>query len=94
MSKLSISEKSITPYELNKKITVACGNGFKFSQINKPTIKICSNLSHINIHYYLNLQIRIMHRHFFRKLSQNLIYIQTHCNDRRKPFHFGIRKGY
>ena len=35
-----------------------------------------------------------MHRHFFRKLSQNPDYIQTHCNHRRNPFHFGIRKWY
>ena len=45
----------MTSYELNKKLTVARGNGFKFNQVNKLTIKIYSNLSHINIHYHLKL---------------------------------------
>ena len=35
-----------------------------------------------------------MHRHFSRKLSENLDYIQTHCNDRRNLFHFACRKWY
>ena len=35
-----------------------------------------------------------MHRHFFRKISQNLDYFQAHCNDRRIPFHFACRKWY
>ena len=39
-------------YELNKKLTVARGKGFIFNQINKPTIKIYSNLPHIN---YVNI---------------------------------------
>ena len=33
-----------------------------------------------------------MHRHFFKILSQNPEYVQTHCNDRRNPFHFAGRK--
>ena len=36
----------------------------------------------------------MMHRHFFRKLSQNPEYIQTHCKDRRNPFHFACRQWY
>ena len=40
-------------YELNKKLTIARENGFIFNQINKLTIKIYSNLSNINIQYYL-----------------------------------------
>ena len=78
-------------YEINKKLTVARRNGFIFNQLKKLTIKIYSNLSHINIHYYLKLRIPIMHRHFFRKFSQNRDYIQTHCNDRRNIFHFACR---
>ena len=31
---------------------------------------------------------------FFRKLSQNPEYVQTHCNDRNTPFHFVCRKKY
>ena len=50
-----------------QKLTVACGNGFLFSQINKLTKKIYSNLSHINIHYYLKIRIPIMHCQFFPK---------------------------
>ena len=69
-------------------------NGFIFNQINKITKKNYSHLSHINIHYYLKLQIPIMHRHFFRKLSQNPKYVQTHCNNRKNPFHFAGPKWY
>ena len=35
-----ISDKSMGMYELNKKLTIARENGFKFNQINKLTIKI------------------------------------------------------
>ena len=38
--------------QLNKKLSLACGNGFKFNHINKLTIKISQNgdyiLSHCN----------------------------------------------
>ena len=57
-------------------------------------MKIYSNLSNKNIHYYLQHRIPKMHRHFFRKLSHNQEYIQTFCNDRRNPFHFACRKWY
>ena len=43
---ITISDKSIGLFELNKKLTIARRNGFKFNQINKPTIKVLSNLSH------------------------------------------------
>ena len=35
-----------------------------------------------------------MHRQFFRKLSQNPDYIQTHCIDLNNPFPFACRKWY
>ena len=79
-------------YELNKKLTIARGNSFIFNQINKLTIKILNNLSHINIHYHLRLGASPLHRQFFIKISQNRDYIQTHCNDRRNPFHFACRQ--
>ena len=50
--------------QLNKKLSLARGNGFKFKHINKLTIK----------------------------KSQNRDYIQTHCNDYRKTFHFACRQ--
>ena len=89
-----ISDKSMGMYELNKKLTIACENGFIFNHINKLTIKILSNLSHINIHYHLRLGASPLHRQFFIKLSKNRDYIQTHCNDRRNPFHFACRQWY
>ena len=52
-----ISDKSMGMYESNKKLTIARENGFIFNHINKLTIKILSNLSHINIHT-LSSQIR------------------------------------
>ena len=81
-------------YELNKKLTVACGNGYKYNQINKLTIKIYSNLSSINIHYHLKLGSPPLHRQFFIKTSQNHNYIPTHCNDSRNSFQFACRQGY
>ena len=74
------SDKSMASDELNKKLTIARRNGFIFNQINKLTKQNYINLSNINMHYYLKLRIPIMHRHFCRKFSQNLEYIQTHCN--------------
>ena len=62
--------------------------------MNKLTIKNYSNLSHIKIHYYLKRRLPIMHRKFLLKISQNRGYIQTHCNDRRNPFHFACRRCY
>ena len=53
----TISDKSMGLYELNKKLALARERGFKFNQINTFKIKIYSNLSHINIHYYLKPQI-------------------------------------
>ena len=50
--------------ELNKKLTVARGNGFIFNQINKLTIKNYSNLSHINIQYYLNIKFQCVIENF------------------------------
>ena len=51
MINLTISDKIMASYELNKKLNVAHGNGFIFNQINKlTTIKHSSNLSIINIH--------------------------------------------
>ena len=81
-------------YELNKKLTIACGNGFIFNQINKLKIKIYSNLSHINIHYHLRLGSPPLHRQFFLKKSHNWEYIQTHCNDCRNPFHCACRQWF
>ena len=60
--------------------------------MNKLKIKTYRYLSHINIHSYLRLRIPIIHRHLFRKLSQNQDYVQTLCKDRRNPIHFACRK--
>ena len=89
-----ISDKSMGMYELNKKLTLARERGYIFNQINKLTIKIYSNLSHINIHYHLRLGASPLHRQFFKKISHNRDYIQTHCNDRRNPFHIACPQWY
>ena len=90
----TISDKCMGIYELDQKLAIARGNGSRFNQLYNFKIKIYGNLSHINLHYYLKLRIPIMHRHFFKKLSQNPDYIQTHCNDRRNPFHFAYLRWY
>ena len=38
--------------------------------------------------------MRMRHRKFLLKISQNKEFIQTHCNDRRNTFHFACRQGY
>ena len=90
----TISDKCMGVYELNKKLAIARGNAYIFNQINNFKIKIYSNLSYINIHYHLRLGAPPLHRQFFIKLSENHDYIQTHCNDRRNPFHFACRQWY
>ena len=90
----TISDKSMGLYELNKKLTIARGNGFIFIQINKLTIKVCSNISNINIHYHLKVGSPPLYRQFFMKISHNRDYIQTYCNDRRNLFHFACRQWY
>ena len=90
----TISEKSMGMYEVNKKLTLAKQRGFIFNQINKLTIKIYSNLSHINIHYYLKHEIPMDQRLFFRRIAHNRDYIQSHCNDLNNQFHFACRQWY
>ena len=88
---ISTSDESMNLFELNKKLTLARQRGFRFLQINKLTIKIYSHQRYVNISYYLKHQIPIMHRQFFKILSQNRDYVQTYCNDRNNPFHFACR---
>ena len=89
---LTISDKNMGLYELNKKLKTARQRGFIFNQIHKITIKNYSSLSKINIMYYLKHQIPIMHRKFFRITSHNPNYIRNHCNDRNNLLHFACRK--
>ena len=88
----TISDKCMGMFELNKILAIARERGFIFNQINNFKIKIYSNLSNVNIHYHLRLRAPPLHRQFFIKLLKNRDYIQTHCNDRRKIFHFACRQ--
>ena len=88
---ITISDKTKNLYELNKKLTVARQNGFKFNRINKLRMKIYSHLRYINISCYLKFQIPMCHRQYFRKTSQNREYINNFCNDMENPFHFACR---
>ena len=90
----TISDRSMAMYELNKKITIARQRGYIFNQISKLTIKIYSNLSHINIHYHLRLGAPPLPCLFFIKISKSKEYIQTYCNDRRNPIHFACRQWF
>ena len=90
----TICDKSLGIFELNKKLTLARERGFKFNQINKLTIKIYSNLSYINIRYYLKLRIPIMHRRLLIKLALNRDYIQNYCNNLNNPIQFGFYQWY
>ena len=84
---ITISDKSMGLYELNKKLTLARERGYIFNQINNFKIKIYSNLSNINIHHHLRLGTPPLHRQFFMKITKNRDYNQKFCNDRRNPFH-------
>ena len=90
----TISYKNIGMYELNQKLTLAKQRSLKINHINKLTIKIYGKLSHINIHYYLKHCIPMGQRLFLRRIAHNRDYIQTHCSDRRNPFHFACRQWY
>ena len=91
---LKIAGINMCRYELNKKLTIARRNSFKFKQINKLTIKISSNLFYINIHYLLTLGAPLLHYRFFKNLLKNPDYIETHCNNHRNPFHIACRQRY
>ena len=91
---LKIVGRNMGMYELNKKLTIAKRNSFKFKQINKLTIKIYSNLIYINIHYVLTLGAPPLHYRFIKNLVKNPDYIETHCNDVHNPFHFACRQWY
>ena len=78
---LTIFDKSRGLYELNKKVTFARPIGFIFNQILKLTMKILKNQSIENIHFYSKFRIPIMHRKFFKIISQNPDYVKFHCND-------------
>ena len=67
----TISDKNIGLYELNKKLTIARGNGYIFNQIIISKIKNYSDLSNINIHYHLRLGASPLHRQFFRRIAKN-----------------------
>ena len=91
---LTIVGMGMGMYEINKKLSIARRNGFKFIQINKLTIKIYSNLFYINIHYLLTLGALPLHYRFFKNLLKNPDYIQTHCNDHKNTFHFACRQWF
>ena len=50
--------------------------------------KIYSNRSNINIRYYLKFRIPIVHKQFFKIISQNAEYVKSHCNDITNPLFF------
>ena len=64
------------------------GNGF----IHKLTIKFYSNLSHTSVCYYSKFPIPKMQRQFFKVLSQNPEYVQTHCKELNNSFHFACSR--
>ena len=88
---ITFSDESMNLFELNRKLTLARQGGFRFSHINKLTIKIVSHQRYINLTYYLKHRIPIMHRQFLKILSRICDYVQTYCNDRNNPFLFACQ---
>ena len=91
---VTISDKNMGLFELNKKLVVARQRGYIFTEVNKLTVQIYSNLSNITIHYHLKLGLPPLNRLFFIKISQSRDFVQTHCNDRRHAFRFACRQWY
>ena len=54
--------------------------------------KMGSRVGKVKIGYHLKHQIPIMHRQFFRIVSQIMEYVKTYCNDLNFPFIFACRK--
>ena len=91
---LTTSGKSMSLYELNKKLTVVRQNGIIYNQINKLTIKIYSSLRYINISFYLKFPMPMCYRQFFRMISQNREHIFNYCHDEENLFQFACWKWY
>ena len=92
MINFAVSGKTMDLNDLNK-LNVARENGFIFMLINKQT-KIHSPLRYIKISYCLKFPIPIMHRQFFKTISQNKqYYVEIFCNDKSNHFHFACQKG-
>ena len=81
INNITISDESMSLFELYKKLTLARQRGFRVLQLNKLIIKIYSHQRYVNISYYLKHRIPIMHRQFFKILTKNRDYVETHCND-------------
>ena len=91
ITNLTITDKSVNFYELNKNVQIAQQKGFIFIEKIISKRKFNSSLSNTNVGYYLNFRIPITHREFFRIISQKPEYVKTHCNARKNPFHFASR---
>ena len=81
-------------YGLHKKLKNVEIGTLVFLNIIKITIKIYSSITNINIRYYLKLRIPIMHRQFFKIISQNPEYVKNFCNNMENPFHLACRMWY
>ena len=68
---LNIRNLNLNFLDQVKKIKKARNSGFMFDQRKNLAKKLYSSLPNMNIHYYLKFPIPIMHRQFFRILSQN-----------------------
>ena len=60
--------------------------------IHELTIKNYSSLSNINKYYCLKFQKPVMHRQFYRIISQNPDYVEHFCNNENNPSHFACRQ--
>ena len=81
MVSLTIADKSMSFYEINKKLTVARQRSYIFNQILKLTMKIFSILWILIFSYFLKHRIPMCLRLFFKRLSQNKEYLENFYND-------------
>ena len=77
---LTISDKSLNIFYLNKKLKIANERGYIFNKIIKLTIKLYDHLSQNNIHNYYKFQCPILMRQILKIISCNNESIQNFCN--------------
>ena len=77
---LTISDKSLNIFYLNKKLSIARQRGFIFNKINRLTIKFYNNLSQTNTHNYYKFQCPILMRQILKIISRDYNCFQNFCN--------------
>ena len=77
---MTISDKSLNIFYLNKKLKIARQKGYKFNKINKLIIKFYDHLSQNNIHIYYKFHCPLLMRQILKIMSRDYESIQRISN--------------